>query len=302
MWQAAQVREIKVVALNKGQILAYRRDGYLCPVDILTPEEAAENRTALEDLERDFAGVLPRPVGDYLRASAYLASEVPLRVARDPRVLECVESILGPDILLWSCEYFIKEPHTEKIVSWHQDLTYWGMDGTDHEVTAWIALSPATAASGCMKFVPGSHTQAIVPHADTFAGDNLLSRGQEIAVEVDESQAVAAELAPGQMSLHHGRLFHASGPNKTGDRRIGLVLRYIRPDTPSIGARPDYAMLMRGADRPRARINVAPPPGSFTPAHLALYEEVWAAQADIFAGGLEDTARMYRGTAEAAHG
>ena len=90
-------------------------------------------------------------------------------------------------------------------MSWHQDLTYRGMGETDHEVTAWVALSPATEASGCMRFVPGSHRQSIVEHTDTFAGDNLLSRGQEIAVEVDENDAVAAVLRPGQMSLHHGR-------------------------------------------------------------------------------------------------
>jgi hypothetical protein len=289
-------------ALDAAELEAYRRDGFLCPIDIFSAEEAAASRAALEALERDHAGRLPRPVDEYLRASAYLATDVPLRVARDRRILDCVESILGPDIILWSCEYFIKEARTEKIVSWHQDLTYWGMDGSDHEVTAWVALSPATRVSGCMRFVPGSHRHEIVPHADTFAEDNLLSRGQEIAVEVDEDAAVAAELQPGQMSLHHGRLFHASGPNTSGHRRIGLVIRYIRPDTPATGTRPDYAMLLRGADRQRTRINVAPPPGSFTPAHLALYEEVWAAQAELFADGLDDAASMYGGTAERAHG
>lgn len=289
-------------ALDAAQIEAYHRDGFLCPIDILPAGDVAASRAALEALERDYQGRLPRSVDAYLRSSTYLASDVPLGVARDPRVLDCVESILGPDIMLWSCEYFIKEARTEKIVSWHQDLTYWGMDGSDHEVTAWVALSPATRASGCMRFVPGSHRQTIVPHADTFAEDNLLSRGQEIAVEVDEGAAVAAELQPGQMSLHHGRLFHASGPNTSDDRRIGLVIRYIRPDTPSTGARPDYAMLLRGADRLRTRINVAPPPGSFTPAHLALYEEVWAAQAELFADGLDDAAKMYQGTVETAHG
>ena len=129
--------------------------------------------------------------------------------------LDAIESILGPDLLLWSCEYFIKEANSRNMVSWHQDLTYWGMDGSDHEVTAWVALSPATEHSGCMKFVAGSHRESLVPHTDTFADNNLLSRGQEIAVEVDEEDATIAALKPGQMSLHHGRMFHASGPNTT---------------------------------------------------------------------------------------
>lgn len=281
--------------LGDAQRTAYDRDGFLCPVDVLTPEEAATERALVEGLERDHAGRLDRPVGDYLRLAAYLASDVPLRVARDSRVLDAVEGILGPDIMMWSCEYFIKEPHSDKIVSWHQDLTYWGMDGSDHEVTAWVALSPAPEAAGCMKFVPGSHRKRIVPHTDTFAEDNLLSRGQEIAVDVDEGEVVAAALAPGQMSLHHGRVFHASGPNTTGDRRIGLVIRYIRPDTPSTGRGKDFGVLMRGVDRHGIRANIAPLAGDFTPAQMALYTEVTGAQAAVLADGLDSADALYAG-------
>ena len=290
-----------MAGLGSQDCEAYRRDGYLCPIDVFDADEAAAHRAALEHIERNYAQVLPRPVGRYLRTSSYLSTDVPLRIARDPRILDKVESILGPDILMWSCEYFIKEARTPNFVSWHQDLTYWGMDGTDHEVTAWMALSPATAASGAMKFVPGSHKGRIVPHEDTFAADNLLSRGQEIAVEVNEADAVVAALAPGQMSLHHGRLFHASGPNSSDDRRLGLAMRFIRPDTPSTGPCRDFAMLMRGADRVGNRINVVPPPGSFTPAHLALYEEVMAAKSKVLGDGIDGDNTLHSGTERAAH-
>jgi chlorinating enzyme len=225
--------------------------------------------------------------------NAHLVSEPSRAAAHDPRILDAVESILGPDLMLWSCEYFIKEARTAKVVSWHQDLTYWGMGETDHEVTAWVALSLATPESGCMRFVPGSHKQPIVNHTDTFADDNLLSRGQEIAVEVDENDAIAAALLPGQMSLHHGRIFHASGPNVSNDRRIGFVMRFIRPDTPATGTGRDYAMLVRGCDRARNRVNVAPPPGNFTPAGLALYEEVLAAQSTTIAAGAVEPVGLY---------
>ena len=280
--------------LSRDQIASYEADGFLCPIPIMDAAEAQQNRDALEALERDFEGKLLKPVAQYLRISSYLATDVPLRIAQDPRVLDKVESILGPDILMWSCEYFIKEANSRQIVSWHQDLTYWGMDGSDHEVTAWVALSPATEESGCMRFVPGSHKESLVPHEDTFAADNLLSRGQEIAVDVDEEDAIIAQLQPGEMSLHHGRLFHASGPNASDDRRIGLVIRYIRPDTPSTGTGRDYAMLMRGVDEIGARSHVVPPPGSFTHANLALYEKVLAAQALTLADGLDSVDEMYR--------
>lgn len=286
--------------LSAAQIAEYHENGYLCPVDVLSPEETAESRRAVEALERDHDGKLPRPVGEYLRISSYLATDVPMQIARDPRILDKVESILGPDILMWSCEYFIKEANSRQIVSWHQDLTYWGMDGSDHEVTAWVALSPATEKSGCMRFVPGSHKESLVPHEDTFAADNLLSRGQEIAVDVDEEDAIVAALEPGQMSLHHGRLFHASGPNTSDDRRIGLVIRFIRPDTPSTGKSKDFAVLMRGIDRIGTRLHVVPPPGSFTPRHIAIYDEVLAAQAEVLADGLDGADQMYQQNREPA--
>jgi chlorinating enzyme len=189
-----------MAVLNKQQIDAYRQEGYLCPVDVFNQEDVSRHRSALEEQEARYGDDgLSRPINQYLRVNAHLVSEAARAAALDPRILDAVESLLGPDLMLWSCEYFIKEAHTDKIVSWHQDLTYWGMGETDHEVTAWVALSPATPASGCMRFVPGSHKRPIVEHTDTFADDNLLSRGQEIAVEVDENDAAAAALQPGQM-------------------------------------------------------------------------------------------------------
>jgi ectoine hydroxylase-related dioxygenase (phytanoyl-CoA dioxygenase family) len=283
-----------MASLTTRQVDQYRRDGFLCPIDVLTPAEAAAHRAALEGLEARYGSEgLPRPINQYHRVNAHLVSETARVAAIDTRILDAAERILGPDLMIWGVEYFIKEPGARKIVSWHQDLTYWGMDGTDHEVTAWVALSPATVESGCMKSVPGSHRRTIVPHIDTFAADNLLSRGQEIAVEVDEAEAVPVVLRPGQMSLHHGRLFHASGPNVTDDRRIGFVVRFIRPDTPKAGKGRDYAMLARGCDRSLTRINMAPPPGSFSPAALALYEEVLADQANTLAAGAKGQVGLY---------
>jgi ectoine hydroxylase-related dioxygenase (phytanoyl-CoA dioxygenase family) len=132
---------------------------------------------------------------------------------RHPKILDAVEDLL------------IKEPRDPGFVSWHQDATYSGLDKSD-VATAWIAMSPANRVSGCMKFISGTHQQQ-VKHEDTFGRNNLLTRGQEIAVEVDESKAVFVELKPGQASLHHVLLFHGSEPNRSDDRRIGLAIRYI---------------------------------------------------------------------------
>ena len=223
----------------------YDRDGFVYPIDVMTAAQADACRAQLEAIEeaiRDDKGKRRA-----LRRHSSLVLPFVDEIVRSPAVLDPVEAILGPDIMLLDSPFFIKEPNSPHFVTWHQDLHYWGLDKED-EVTAWIALSPATPASGCMRFVPGSHRQ-IVAHADTFDEANLLTRGQEIAVEVDEKDAIDAALAPGQMSLHHGRAFHASNPNGTNDRRIGLALRFVTPEMRQADGTKTVAVLVRGVDR-----------------------------------------------------
>ena len=99
-----------------------------------------------------------------------------------------------------------------------------------------------------MQVIPGSHKVDQLPHVDTFHRDNLLSRGQEIAVEVDKSKAVGLAMRAGEMSLHHIKLVHGSDANRSADRRIGLSIRYIPTYVRQTKVR-DSAMLVRGADR-----------------------------------------------------
>jgi hypothetical protein len=205
---------------------AYERDGFFFPYDVTGEVQAAELLADLEAAEAQYAGDRARL--SHLRS--YPSQLLPSFAAliRHPRLIEAVSQIIGPDLLVWSCGFFIKEPSSKSYVSWHQDLNYWGLDG-DREVTAWYALTPATIENGCMRFIPGSHKRQDVPHVDSFAKDNLLTRGQEIAVEVDEASAVNVELRAGQVSFHHGHLFHASAPNLTNSRRLGIAIRYVAP-------------------------------------------------------------------------
>lgn len=223
----------------------YNRDGFVCPITVMSEGAAAQYRAQLEDFEQTLG-----QEQQYRRCiKRYPNLVMPFidEISRLPAVTDAVAEILGPDLLALDAPFFIKEPHSEAYVSWHQDLHYWGLEGED-EVTAWIALSSASSASGCMRFVPGSHTQ-IVEHTNTHEEDNMLSLGQEVAVEVKDCDAVDAELKPGQMSIHHGRVFHASNPNTTDDRRIGLAIRYLPT---SMKQRPGgnmAAMLVRGEDK-----------------------------------------------------
>jgi len=285
-------------SLSSSQVNSYQTDGFLFPVDVLSRDNAASIRSEIETTERTYPkGSLPQPVSQYFRVGAHVVIPIMAEIAKTPAVLDAVQSILGPDLLVWSCELFIKEPNTTKIVSWHQDLTYWGMGETDDQLTAWIALSPATSQSGCMRFVAGSHKNSIVPHRDTFHEDNLLSRGQEIEVDVDEATATDIVLQPGQMSLHHGRMFHASGPNTSGDRRIGCAIRYVTPGVKQLVAQRDYAMLVRGCDVERNWINVAAPCQAFDPDAITLYEQIRRDQAAALTQGAAQPVEMYADTA-----
>ncbi|MGH7187143.1 MAG: phytanoyl-CoA dioxygenase family protein, partial [Pseudomonadota bacterium] len=124
----------------------------------------------------------------------------------------------------------------------------WGLSTPD-VVTAWVAFTPSTVESGCMRVIPGSHLVDQLPHRDTFADGNLLSRGQEVAVKVDEGKALDVVLEPGQMSLHHVLIVHGSGPNRSHHRRIGYSIRYVAAHVSQISGVRHSATLVRGADR-----------------------------------------------------
>uniref|UniRef100_A0A0G4HMU0 Fe2OG dioxygenase domain-containing protein n=1 Tax=Chromera velia CCMP2878 TaxID=1169474 RepID=A0A0G4HMU0_9ALVE len=201
-------------------IRAWETQGFASPLDVITETEAASHRSKLEDTE-----ALHGPM--HYKAKVHTLMKSPYELATHPKVLDAVEPLLGPDILLYDVQYIVKEPHSKTFVSWHQDLTYWGLSD-DAQVSLWLALSPATAESGCMRMLPGSHKGGRAKHHPITDGDNVLLNGQTV-MEVDESKAVLCPLQPGQATLHHGWTLHASMPNKTDDRRIGLNVQYIAP-------------------------------------------------------------------------
>jgi len=228
--------------LTPDAVEHYASRGYYAPVRALPAQEAADYRRLLEAHEAHNGG----PLQGNWRVKTHLLFTWVDQLVHHPRILDAVADLLGPNILCWTTNFFIKEPHSPGFVSWHQDAAYWGLD-PDEVVTAWVALSPSNAVSGCMKVIPGTHHESHIPHVDTFHADNLLTRGQEIAVEVDEAKAVSLPLSPGEISLHHIKLVHGSAPNQSDDRRIGLAIRYIPTHVRQTKQR-DSAMLVRGVD------------------------------------------------------
>ena len=231
------------ISFTQTAVEQYHRRGYYHPIDVLTPAEAANCRQRLEDYEMRSG----EPIGGPYRHKSHLLFPWLNELIRHPSILDPVAAILGPDILCWASSFFIKEAHDPSYVSWHQDSTYWGLSRPD-VLTAWVAFSDSHIENGCMRVIPGTHGEQIT-HRDTFAKDNLLSRGQEIEVDVDETQAVDLELRAGQASLHHVRLIHGSNSNPSPDRRIGFAIRYIPTDVRQINGPKDFATLVRGVDR-----------------------------------------------------
>lgn len=229
--------------LSDEQVNQFDRDGFLSPVRAMSAAQAAHYRECLEAYERTTGGAIQ----SNLRHNVHLLFTWADELIRHHKVLDAVEDVLGPNLFCWVTNFFIKEANDSAYVSWHQDSTYWGLDPAD-VVTAWIALSDAPVESGAMKMVPGSHKWAQLPHKDTFHQHNLLSRGQEIEVDVDDADGVLMPLQAGEISLHHIRTVHGSEPNETADRRIGLAVRYIPTHVRQVKVDGDGAVLVRGVD------------------------------------------------------
>ena len=266
--------------LTQAQVDRFWRDGCVFPIRVISEAEAAAIRGRLEEFEKKSGGPLK---GD-LRHKSHLIFSWLGDLVRNDRIVDAIEDLHGSNLLCWTTNFFIKEAHNPAFVSWHQDSTYWGLDKPD-VVTAWIALTSSNSSNGAMGFIPGTHTQDQIPHRDTFAQNNLLTRGQEVAVAVDESKAVTIELRPGEMSLHHVRLVHGSPPNPSNDRRIGFAIRYI-PTTVAQIAGDDSATLVRGVDACH-HFELEPRPArDMDPQFVALHKAITERNAQI----------LYRGT------
>ena len=277
-----ETKQLSDGKLTTQMIDQYKSDGFLYPIKILEIEEACTLRKELELIEEKYSKIeLPKPIDAYKRGPANAVIPLVANIAKDDRILDIVESIIGTNILVWAAEFFIKEKKSDNIVEMHQDLTYWGMGETSAQVTAWLALSPSNKESGCMEFVKGSHKNKILPHNNTYSSKSLLSRGQEVQVAIANDQRILAELQPGQMSIHHGLMIHGSGPNLSNDRRIGVAIRYINPDVVQNTSK-SYAMPVRGIDNRGNFIHYSAPKEIFSKESLKLHKEICESQQKIF--------------------
>ncbi len=231
--------------LTQDQVDQYHRDGFASPVRVMSEEAALELRRKLEDFEASQGGSLQGTQ----RTKVCLRLPFIYDIVSNPNVLDAIEDLVGPDILMYQNGAWIKEPEIGTYVSWHQDISYFGMDPPDL-VSAWVALSPANEDSGCIQVLPGTHKLGMLPVEYTEVNPtNMLASGQRVVYDVDESKAVTMPLRPGEMSLHHVCLIHSSLPNHSADRRIGFSVACMGPHIRQTTEAKATAMLLRGEDR-----------------------------------------------------
>ena len=229
--------------LTSDQVERYARDGFVHPVAVLSRDEVRELRRELEDWERTRCAPIDFPE----KSKSYLLFDWADQLVHHPKVLDAVEDLIGPDILVYHSTLFLKEAHTGAFVRWHQDSTYFYLEPHLH-VTAWVALSEASVLSGCMRALPGSHRWGAFAHDDKPGPMNMIRRGQGISGRFDGEAGTLMPVAAGEMSLHHTDLVHASGANDSGDRRIGYAISYIPAHVRPAGAVRPHALCVRGRD------------------------------------------------------
>ena len=225
----------------------YRDFGFIRPQPLLTAGEAARCREACE---RSCIGAGRKPSRRQAagRTKPYLLFPWAAELVRHAKLLDMVEALIGPDILVFHTTVWIKEGGSGSLVPWHQDGTYFGLEPLE-QVTAWVALTESTREMGCLRFLPGSHRDGQVQHRDHDDETLMLSRGQTIQRGVDEGSAVYLEFAPGEVSFHHTMAMHSSGPNRSARRRIGIGISYIPAHVRHVSPVRLSASLVRGRDR-----------------------------------------------------
>ena len=229
--------------LTSEQVQGYERDGFLFPIDVLTPAEVRSYRAELQAWEQARGG----PIDFHEKSKSYLLFDWADQLVHHPRILDAVEDVIGPDILVYHSTLFLKEAQTPAYVRWHQDSTYFYLDPHLH-VTAWVALSDATEHAGCMRALPGSHRWGSFEHDDKPEPINMIRRGQGISDRFDHETGVSMPVMAGQMSLHHTDLVHASGANNSDDRRLGFAISYIQAQLQPTGPVRPSALCVRGQD------------------------------------------------------
>ncbi len=249
--------------LSEAEVEHFHEQGFLSPVPVLSPDEVAYFRGCLESFEAKYPDDVRK-----LKSKSHLLCPWVEEIARHPGVLDIYEDLIGPNILCYSMAFRTKNPDGKTHAGWHQDGAYNPIEPI--LVIGGLALADCTVAHGCLKVIPGTHKTGVLPHEDTGNPDSILSRGQYITADLDESKAVDIELKAGEIGLFNAGIIHSSGINVSDERRLILLVEMM-PTHTEVRAHRDSAMLVRGTDT-YGHVDIDPSPKvEFGEAELAAW-------------------------------
>jgi non-heme Fe2+,alpha-ketoglutarate-dependent halogenase len=226
--------------LTNQQLIDYEELGFVHSIPILSDAEVRHYRSEVEKTCQAIGDRVTRLDGlhFFFRWAWDLSTH--------PQLLNCLEQLLGPNIVLKSTRLFYKYGKSAAYVGWHQDgITEKLEDGRAPAV--WLGLTAATMENGCLRVVPKSHRLGLRQH-DTrpnldafgngdFAAAQLRSRSREdelsgkiTTVPRDAEAPFDLVMRPGEMSVHHPVILHGSNANLSGESRIGLSASYSTPE------------------------------------------------------------------------
>lgn len=241
------------VVMSADEIAQFREQGFAGPYRAMSVDEMAVVRERLDRQVFDHEG-LP---GCRLHQSRHLDSRLVYDLCSNPEIVERMAAVYGPDLILWRSHFFVKEPGAVEI-PWHQDLNYWPLEPVVN-ITAWLAIDPATRENSCVQFIPGSHKKP-VPHVPSPAG---MAFGEMADPKfVDTAKAIDMIMEPGQFVLFNEKTLHHSAPNTSSQRRLGLAVRVTIPIVKVDHDKlfPDHrCILLHGEDRLHFNRLAAPP-------------------------------------------
>ena len=265
------------MTLSVIETKSYWDNGLLFPKRVISDSEAANYLAELESYETQNGG----PVNGKWRYKSHLVFPWINNLMRQTRVLALAKALLGDNLMVWTTHIYPKEAGDGRFISWHQDSAHWGLD-SNRVLSIWVALTEVNEENGCMRMLPGSHKKGMVPHHDTWDKDNILTRGQTITQKIVEKNTVQVKLKAGEASLHHVDMFHASNPNITTSRRVGVAIRFITPDARQTRIDEDYATLVCGVDRFRHFKREIVPETTMSSEAVAFHEHVAELQGKIY--------------------
>ena len=204
--------------LTQQEIDFWHENGFIRPVRFAPEDEITAAVERLEAFERNY----PEHIGK-LDVKANLLCPWVNELVQRSTVLDVIEDLLGPNVLLTSSAFRIKPADGRTFAEWHQDSYVAAIK--PFFCTATLALSEYTSENGCLRFIPGSHRWGKLEMSDTRGVDSILSRPYQVTSDFDEAQAVDVLMRPGEMTLQHDHTIHGSRPNHSAGRRDRPAVR-----------------------------------------------------------------------------